>query len=262
MSQQAARTQVKKYTWIEVDPLPKLKSKTQIEREDEEQKIVQTVLKEKSKEAAPNAYLGEQTQKVDRQTVSVNKEISVGTTAKAARPKAQPSKEQLQTESRTLSKFGIAVFPSPQRSASKDLSDDAPNWANGESLSSDYIKGLKESETTALNTREYVFYGYFQRIRQRLDLAWHRTLREDLIKLYKRGRQLASDMDHRTRTLVTLNARGEIVRIQVLEESGTHDLDEAAIKAFNQAGPFPNPPRGIVDKQGLIQIRWEFVLRT
>jgi protein TonB len=121
---------------------------------------------------------------------------------------------------------------------------------------------LKEGETTALNTQEYVFFGYYQRIRERLDRAWTGLLREQLVRIFKMGRQLASEQEHVTRLLVTMNAGGEVVRIRVIEASGTQDLDEAAIRAFNQAGPFPNPPSGMTDSLGQVEIRWDFVLRT
>jgi len=39
-------------------------------------------------------------------------------------------------------------------------------------------------------------------------------------------------------------------------------LADAAVKAFNQAGPFPNPPQGIIDSSGEIKVPWEFILRT
>ncbi len=82
------------------------------------------------------------------------------------------------------------------------------------------------------------------------------------MSMYRRGRTPASDREHLTRTLVTLDQRGEIVRIQIIEESGSRDLDDAAIKAFNKAGPFPNPPSGLIEANGLVQIQWQFVLRT
>ena len=62
--------------------------------------------------------------------------------------------------------------------------------------------------------------------------------------------------------LVTLDNDGQIVRVQVVTESGTSDLDDAAIKAFNDAGPFPNPPKGLIGAAGKVAIRWDFVLRT
>ena len=36
----------------------------------------------------------------------------------------------------------------------------------------------------------------------------------------------------------------------------------AAIEAFKEAAPFPNPPAGIVESDGTIKIRWDFVLEA
>ena len=52
------------------------------------------------------------------------------------------------------------------------------------------------------------------------------------------------------------------MKVQVLEDSGLRDLDEAAVDAFREAAPFPNPPQGIVEKDGTVKIRWDFVLEA
>lgn len=127
----------------------------------------------------------------------------------------------------------------------------------------EHVEGLDAGEQTALNTREFVFFGYYERIRQRLDIAWPRFLRSELEGLYRQGRNLASSRDHITRTLVSLDRRGRVVRVQIVEESGTRDLDSAAVRAFNAAGPFPNPPKELFPPgESEIQIRWDFVLKT
>jgi len=48
----------------------------------------------------------------------------------------------------------------------------------------------------------------------------------------------------------------------VIGDSGIQDLDDAAIEAFKAAAPFPNPPKGVVENDGTVQIRWDFVLET
>jgi protein TonB len=169
-----------------------------------------------------------------------------------------------------LKQFGLPILPEQRK---VDFSrapavQRGPYQAGQEKAAMDstpageYVKGLKESDVTALNTREYVFFGFFQRIRERLDLAWSRLLYDHLSRIARQGRMIASERDHTTRLLVVMNAEGKITRVQVLEESGTFDLDDAAVKAFNQAGPFPNPPKGLVDSSGSIEIRWDFILRT
>jgi len=73
---------------------------------------------------------------------------------------------------------------------------------------------------------------------------------------------LASDHDHRTRTLVVMDSKGKIIEVILLQGSGVTRLDDAAVEAFNKAGPFPNPPEGLIDEKGKVVIRWDFVLKT
>ena len=48
----------------------------------------------------------------------------------------------------------------------------------------------------------------------------------------------------------------------MLTQSGVIDLDSAAVEAFREAAPFPNPPKGMVEGDGTIKIRWDFVLEA
>jgi protein TonB len=161
-----------------------------------------------------------------------------------------------------IKELGIPILPMQKEATPQTEAADQPQWAGQANVPQDYVRGVRESEKTLLNTKEYVFFGYFQRIRERLDRAWVPILKQRLLKFYRKGRHLASDTDHSTRVLVVLNSEGEVVRVQVINESGTADLDEAAVSAFNEAGPFPNPPRGIVNPNGEVEIPWEFILKT
>ncbi len=256
LSRQAEMATPSRLTWIELQP----DVTRHLEQKNAEirRQIVQTVKGEKVEQAPDKAFLGEQNQRVDRQTVNKERMTAMGRTQQAARPKAAQAQELADLlREKPLSKYGIPIVPSTSQRAPA-----VEQWAEQGKSPQDYVKGIRESDRTALNTKEFVFYGYFQRIRERLDRAWVPILREKLGKYYRSGRQLASDMDHVTRVLVILNGGGEIVKVRVLGESGTRDLDDAAVKAFNEAGPFPNPPKGIVNANGEIEIPWEFVLKT
>ncbi|MBY0469840.1 energy transducer TonB [bacterium] len=228
---------------VEVDPIS-----------ENSRRVVQTLKTQKSDKVAPDAYLGEQNQIVDRQTVGKKLEVS----------RSGAAAKQLMKKRGGLAKLGIPILPSAETPTSDAGSPNrlGEEWNSDIRSPQEYFKGMKQSDATALNTREYVFYSYFQRIRERLDRAWSNSLREELTKFYRKGRHLASDTDLTTRTLVTLDNDGVIVKVQVLEESGVTDLDDAAINAFNKAGPFPNPPKGLVDAKGRVQIRWDFILKT
>ncbi len=139
-----------------------------------------------------------------------------------------------------------------------------PNHARPQEASqtSDHLKDVNRGLETLLNTQEFVYYSYYERIRTRLRQYWEPGIRHKITRLLHTGRHLASNRDHTTRLIITLNAMGELVRVQVLEQSGVRDLDDAAVEAFRSAAPFPNPPRGIVGADGTIQIRWDFVLES
>ncbi len=256
-------------TWIELEnPLDKIKARQ--EEEKLRNKVVQTREATEAKVAAKDAFLGAKTQTVDRETVSRKHSTQMGETA-VVQPTSQAQKARSQKERAkaqamppgVLTKFGLQMIPTLKEAEENQKNErDEPRWAAQGGSPEDWVKGVKESDRTLLNTKEYVFYGYFQRIRSRLDRAWIPILRARLTALYKSGRHLASDMDHTTRVLVVLNHGGEVTAVKVQRESGTQDLDDAAVRAFNAAGPFPNPPRGIVDPNGQIQIPWEFILKS
>ncbi len=249
---QATDQRNKKLTWIEVE------SNSKKNEETSKRRIVQTEIKEKSTRAKPDAFLGLQNQIVDHQTVSKNKVIIAGNQNKVGSKDLHKSNEiKSNSNSNSLGKFGLAILPKDSEKFT-----DEPVWATPGTRAEDFVPGMTESDRTALNTKEFVFYSYFQRIRSRLDQAWVPILREKLAAYYRNGRHLASEMDHTTRVLVILNDKGNIIRVKVLSESGTRDLDDAAIGAFNRAGPFPNPPKGMMDSNREVQIPWDFILKT
>lgn len=220
--------------------------------------VVQTEKVKKSATAAPDAFLGEQTQTVDKQKISMPK---VGTAPRTT-VEASAKRTPVIQASGPLAKFGIAVSAGKEDSPKPKRRDPIQEASLTAQARGEYVKGFKEGEQTMLNTREYVFYGYFQRIRERLDRAWDHSLKDRLMKYFYRGRQLASETDYMTQLLVVLDPQGRITKVQIIGASGTTDIDEAAIKAFNDAGPFPNPPKGLVDTSGQVLVRWDFVLKT
>lgn len=131
------------------------------------------------------------------------------------------------------------------------------------SQSNDYIKDVEVGLETVLNTREFKYYSYYNRIRKQLSQHWEGRVRDKLSKLFKEGRApAATNQDRITKLMIVLNDKGTLVRVQVLSDSGIRDLDDAAIEAFRAAAPFPNPPKGIVEGDGTVKIRWDFVLET
>jgi TonB family protein len=55
--------------------------------------------------------------------------------------------------------------------------------------------------------------------------------------------------DRETVVRVVLNPEGSLETLYVLRASGAQFLDDEALQAIEQAAPFPNPPRGLVDER-------------
>ncbi|MGZ3709693.1 MAG: sarcosine oxidase subunit gamma, partial [Bdellovibrionota bacterium] len=166
--QQAAKWAPKHHEWVELDPtlLQQLKKKEELQKNSQ---IVQTQLTKKSEKAADKAYLGQQTQIVDIQTVSKKLDQVIGkATAKSSSQSKQQeqARKEAKANSKPLANLGLTMIP-PQ---TKTVQPDEPHWANVGSVGGDYVKGFKESDRTALNTVEYVYFSYMQRIRERFEL--------------------------------------------------------------------------------------------
>ena len=134
--------------------------------------------------------------------------------------------------------------------------------AGRESATRDYLKDKKKGIQTLLNTREFAYYSYYHRIRQKIQVFWEPAIKQKVRHLFASGRKLASVQDRVTKLIIVLDKKGRLVSVQVLGESGVRDLDEAAVEAFRTAEPFPNPPKGMAENDGKIRIRWDFVLEV
>jgi len=229
--------------------------------------IVETTLAQKSDKTTDDAYLGAQTQAVKEQTRAkttgqfkeqVKGAIGAKTTAKNQARQSSDSKKM----SRIEQDFGSENIKLGDLGVKMNLQPMGSIGPGETASSSDHLSNMKHGAQTLLNTREFAYFSYYQRVRKQLEQYWEPGLRHKLKTMFDRGRHLAQDKEHATRVLVMLNQEGLITKVQVESTSGLMDLDQAAIDAFNKAGPFPNPPSGMIERDGLIHLEWEFVLKT
>ncbi len=149
-----------------------------------------------------------------------------------------------------------------QVTAEHKAAQDGENGGGPSSQTNDYLKDVDKGAQTLLSTREFVYFSYFNRIRNQLSQYWEPIIKQKITKMFKQGRTLASTDDKITKVIIVLNTQGVLVNVQVINASGVSDLDDAAVEAFKAAAPFPNPPKGIEEKDGTIKIRWDFVLEA
>jgi TonB family protein len=227
-------------------------------------------------DAAPNTdapkvakYLGERNQTVEEETKAKTvdrfrkggtpsvagdgKKLSLKDLAPPTKALAPPTKLEMEGYKQEQQKLAQAAESGRGGSIAPD---------NAGSATNDYLKDVKDGDKTMLSTKEFVYFGYYRRIRERLEVAWSTRLRSTLDSYVYGGRQLANDRNYVTGVIVVLDRNGKVTGVQLLQGSGARDLDQAAIDAFQSAGPFPDPPNGLVDDNGQIKIRWDFVLQS
>lgn len=165
----------------------------------------------------------------------------------------------LPTLARLKPSFHFSNAETPSEESVTNPSQDSGAEA---SKTSDYLKEVATGAQTLLNTREFVYFSYYNRIREKLRQQWEPRIREKVRHVIKSGRSIASARDRITKVVIILSENGSLERVQVISESGITDLDEAAVDAFRAAEPFPNPPKGIIESDGKIRIKWEFILEA
>lgn len=237
--------------------------------QEESKKISFKILKSKqivenhkaNNEKNDSHLLSEKNNRVLRQTVARNNLVR----KKKTQPQQKLFKEKQKQKSKIKEKKTNAISDLSALKITPDIemvkkSQQVTPSADSAS-NSDHVKDIKLGDLNSLNTQEYKYYGYYFRIKQRLEQFWGHSIREAADKIMRQGRSIASNSNISTGLIVHLDTRGSIIKIELSSKSGVRELDQAAVKAFNKAGPFPNPPKGIL-KNGRAIIRWGFVVNT
>lgn len=232
---------------------------------------------ESSEKLAPakKAYLGKKNNTFARQTKAAARgsfrEAGLGS-KQASKQIAQKIEDTLKRQKLDKIKFSdlaastkaIKKAPHKKRKVSKTIAKGLRNGdktKRGLASSSDFVEEVPLGDFTRLNTQEFQFYGFYHRIRQKLEQFWGASLQDQMGKIIKSGRSIASGQNLLTSLVIQMNKKGEIVRIELGSTSGIKELDQVAIDSFNKAGPFPNPPKEMV-KNGKATIKWGFVVEA
>jgi len=119
----------------------------------------------------------------------------------------------------------------------------------------DHVEGVDVGDSTFLNTREWKYAGFFNRVKQAIAEHWDPS-----------GAMRARDpsgekffyKDRTTLLAIKMNSEGVVTGIKVERSSGLDFLDQTAVDAFEKAQPFLNPPPGLVDSHGEISFIFGF----
>lgn len=138
------------------------------------------------------------------------------------------------------------LLPSP--AVLDKISGAAPN---------DHLKDVDEGDGTFLSTKEWKYASFFNRVKQSVGMHWNPG--EPLRTRDPTG-NIYGGRDRYTVLNVTLTERGNVKEIFVEKSSGLDFLDLEAIKSFERAQPFPNPPPGLVQADTSVKFSFGFFL--
>jgi outer membrane biosynthesis protein TonB len=146
----------------------------------------------------------------------------------------------------------LAALPTPGQTTNKEGIDDPVPASHTSSKLAGAPQNdlLREAlgDGVALNTREYLYAGYYERIRTLVNFYWNEN-----IDNLPTGVVLARS-SYTTGVEVVLDGTGALDTIEVTSVSGSPELDDCVLRAFKMAGPFPNPPEGLIEKDGRVYL--------
>lgn len=112
---------------------------------------------------------------------------------------------------------------------------------------------------TALNTDRHLFYSFYSRIEDMIRPPWEDDASAEARRLHATN-PLRPKGGWSSRIDVILNPEGKLIRVALLKSSGVKGFDNAAITAFQKADFFPHPPKGMVNEDGVIVLKYLFTV--
>ena len=114
----------------------------------------------------------------------------------------------------------------------------------------------EEAETSVVNAREFRYWHYFQRIKDRVREHWEP---QDAKKRNDPTGRIHGMKDRYCVVHVTLDSDGRVRKLKLDRPSGADYLDRSGIQAFRNADQFPNPPTGLIDDSGEVIFQFGFL---
>jgi protein TonB len=118
----------------------------------------------------------------------------------------------------------------------------------------DHMADVLAGDETAVNSKRWIHATFFNRLKRSVAQNW------DPASVWRRNDPSGQVYGFKTRVTevrVALSTKGDLAKIVVTGPSGVSELDEEAVRAFQAAAPFVNPPKELA-KDGLITFAFSF----
>lgn len=175
--------------------------------------------------------------------------------------KTVPAENQQQSKNEGDSK-AERLTPGNQYASNNFSINTPPSYLpQGVSTINEYIPNVKKGYFTSLNTDKFTYYSFFSRINEQVRPRWENQLGRFRNKLSREQLLSIMDRDYSTTIEIILDKKGYIKEARVLKSSGLPQMDEAPILAFEMASPFLNPPKDLINSDGLISLKYGFMVQ-
>ena len=175
-------------------------------------------------------------------------------------PTPEPDPEPSPDDSGDQALAQEQVKPEPDRSlAMSGQPSRLPPGKNPGAPFADHVRNVPRGEGTFLNSREYLYATFFNRVKRSVSQFWHPQVRDHYGGAFGLPSSRISGELH-TVLLVSLRSDGQLAGASLVSPSGERKFDDIPIRAFQEAAPFPNPPRGLIESDGQIHFHFGFML--
>lgn len=200
-------------------------------------------------------FLSQFTKRVKKQLRARNNGPTINAAPKA-QPQQQPQKPQPNKMAGLENKNRGEGIGTPG-----GMSNPMRNVAIGQSSISEYIPGIEEGAFTALNTDQFTYYAFFARMNEQVRSRWIDNVRSYMARLTTHDLEVLARIERQWTIEIILSPDGTYESTSLVHtSSGDRELDQTALRAFRDAAPFNNPPRGMIESDGKIHLRYGFIV--
>ena len=252
-----SQRKVIKISLLQPEPKPIEIAKEEEKPPPEMKQVVDLPPDENAEEPDDADYLSETNHKTEKETVSKHQrptDIPSHELFPGDKPKDQPQQQQPEQQAKNDPPPLDEGEGPPKNLKDINLIPDLPTMLKnleapeepgerGGAPSNDAIVGVEEGEGTFLNTKEFKYASFFNRVKRDVTRVWNPMpdwQREDPTG------QLYGHIQKKTLLRVVLDGEGTVVDVKVARSSTIEFLDKAAVNAFWNCRQFPNPPKGLV----------------
>lgn len=121
---------------------------------------------------------------------------------------------------------------------------------------------IASGTTTNLNTDSNIYATFYNRVEDLFYFRWVQRIDAVFSRLSVETKQNLAGQVWKTDIEVWLTSKGEYHKSFVMKPSGFQNFDNAVVFAFENARFFPNPPKGKIDSDGFVRLRYRFNLHV